>query len=211
MLLLNIIYTSKLNLINNKLHTTVLYTSNNFNFNIGFSSFINLYFNNFLSHKIGQKSILLFNNLNLIFNSTNNYLNLLKRKLIRNKNYPTTSFNNLINCLLLSFYLKDSFIFVKNIVSLFEGTFYKNHRKLLVMLRYIFKTSINLFYFFNILGILFRIKGKIGLGGNSKKRRTKLIFHKLKLNNKNIKLCYSNTIIRTDSGVLGVNFLLTYS
>lgn len=211
MLLLNIVYTPKLDLTNNKLHATVLYTSNNFNFNIGFSSFMNLYFNNFLSYKIGQKSILLFNNLNLIFNSTNSYLNLLKRKLIRNKNYPTTSFNNLINCLLLSFYLKDSFIFVKNIVSLFEGTFYKNHRKLLVMLRYIFKTSINLFYFFNVLGVLFRIKGKIGLGGNSKKRRIKLIFHKLKLNNKNIKLCYNNTITRTDSGVLGVNFLLTYS
>lgn len=179
--------------------------------NLTFSYFINLYFNNFLSYKLGQSSLFLFNNLNFIFNDSNYYFSLLKKKLIKNKNYNRLYIDNVVNCLLLSFYLKDSSIFMANIVSLFETSFYKYHRKLVIMIRYLLKFSIQLFYFFNILGILFRIKGKIGLGGNSKKKLIKLLFNKLKLNNKNIKLCYSNNNARTDSGVLGLSFLLTYS
>ena len=208
---LNSIVLSHINYCNNLFEFNKLISYGSLQNDINFSYFMNLYFNNYIIHKLGQQSVLVFNNLNLIINNSNYYINLLKKKIIKNKNYNFYYISNVINCLLLSLYFKDSSIFMNNIIKLFETSFYKNHRKILVMLRYLLKLSTQLFFFFNILGILFRAKGKIGLGGNSKKKKIKLIFNKLKLNNKNIKLCYSNNRARTDSGVLGLNYILTYN
>jgi len=79
------------------------------------------------------------------------------------------------------------------------------------MIRVILKYINIYFNFFNVLGLLLQIKGKIGLGGNSKKKRFKLLSGKLKLNNKYLKLSYDSTNCRTDSGSLGIKYLITYA
>lgn len=179
--------------------------------NLNYNYYFTNYFNNYITIKSGLSSILVINYLNFSFNNFNNFLIILKKKLLKNKNLGINNVNNLINCLFLSFYLKDSFILLNSLTKILELIFYKYHRKVIVLLRYLFKYFTVLFSFFNILGVLLKIKGKIGLGGNSKKKRLKLIFNKLKLNNKKIKLCLSNAHARTDSGSLGISYLLTYN
>lgn len=66
------------------------------------------------------------------------------------------------------------------------------------------------FKFFNCLGFFLKIKGKISVGGNSKKRRYSIKVGKNSLSRKNIKFNYLKGLVRTPVGVLGFKVLLHY-
>jgi hypothetical protein len=60
------------------------------------------------------------------------------------------------------------------------------------------------------MGFFFKVKGKIGLGGNSKKKRNIVKFGKYSLTQKSLKISYNQGVIRTYSGTLGFEIILAY-
>jgi hypothetical protein len=78
-------------------------------------------------------------------------------------------------------------------------------------LKIILKSLSPIFYSrFKCLGLFIRVKGKIGVGGNSKKRKFVYKLGSFSFTKKNQKLAYSKDSIRTYSGVLGMEIYLTY-
>jgi len=63
---------------------------------------------------------------------------------------------------------------------------------------------------FLINGLSIKIKGKIALGGNAKKKRTSIKAGTISNTRKNTKITTKSFIIRTPTGVLGVNLKLEY-
>ena len=85
-----------------------------------------------------------------------------------------------------------------------EGMYYKNHKKFLnlfkLLLSFLFKY---LNFHFSLKGLYFKLKGKIGLGGNSKKKKFNLNLGSFSLSKKFNKIDYAKNSIKTVSGMLG--------
>jgi len=85
-----------------------------------------------------------------------------------------------------------------------EELYYKNHKKFLMffknILYFLFK-YLNIF--FKIKGFKFLLKGKIALGGNSKKKNFKLNLGSCSLTKKTSIINYNKDFIKTISGTLG--------
>jgi hypothetical protein len=92
-----------------------------------------------------------------------------------------------------------------------ENLYYKNHKKFLVFLKNIFFFLFKyLNSFFNIKGLKFLIKGKISLGGNSKKKKFNLKMGNFSLTSKNSFINYEKDFIKTISGTLGYSFFIFF-
>lgn len=63
---------------------------------------------------------------------------------------------------------------------------------------------------FRCLGFYFKIKGKVGVGGNSKKRKYIIKVGLNTLTSKKVKFNFNKGIVRTSVGVLGFRQLLYY-
>jgi len=91
----------------------------------------------------------------------------------------------IIGILYYSFLLKDASIFVSFLKRVLEKLNVKLHKKIFLGLKKIIKDFFKpLFSFLGVLGILFNIKGKIGVSGNAKKRRYYFYFGKHSLTKK---------------------------
>jgi ribosomal protein S3 len=87
----------------------------------------------------------------------------------------------------------------------------KRHKHFLSSLKY-FLMHVHqiVFKYFKCLGLKISIRGKISVGGNSKKKRYNLALGTNSLGKKKLKISYANGLIKTTTGVLGLNILLFY-
>jgi len=180
---------------------------NNFFF---FKFFVLKYLNNFVCDR---NLYLKFNKNNLdILSDKSYYYMLLKKvrylKFLNDVNLKSKAF---LNLLLVVLYTKDAMLLKNAIKSILENLHFKTHRKFLYNLKIILKSLSYIFYSkFKCLGLSIRVKGKIGVGGNSKKRKFLYKFGSFSFTKKNQKLSYAKDSIRTYSGVLGFEVYLTY-
>jgi hypothetical protein len=116
-----------------------------------------------------------------------------------------------INVILVSLYNKDITL-LKNVVKyILEKLHFKKHKRFLYSLKVILKSIAYVFFYkFKCLGLYIKIKGKIGVGGNSKKRKYIFKLGSFSFTKKSQKLSYVKDSIRTYSGVLGFESYLTY-
>ena len=122
--------------------------------------------------------------------------------------FKTRSFINLI---LICLYNKDIVLLKNTIKGILEKLHFKKHRKLLYNLRVLLKSIIYIFFYkFKCLGLYIKVKGKIGVGGNLKKRKFIFKLGSFSFTKKSQKLVYVKDSIRTYSGVLGFESYLTY-
>ena len=106
---------------------------------------------------------------------------------------------------------KDVNYFYKWFIKVFEKNFYRKHKKLLYTLKLFFKNYLFIYFkFFNCLGFLLKIKGKISVGGNSKKRSYMIKLGSSSLSKKNIKFNFYKGLVRTSVGVLGFKLFLHF-
>ena len=176
--------------------------------------FIKFFISKFLNFFFKDKNLYLkFNKNNIeILSNKNFYFLLLKKirylKFLNDINLKSKSF---LNLLLIVLYSKDVILFKNSLKNILENLHFKTHRKFLYNLKLILKSLSYIFYTkFKCLGILIQVKGKIGVGGNSKKRKFLYKFGSFSFTKKNQHLNYSKDSIRTYSGVLGLEIYMTY-
>jgi len=93
-----------------------------------------------------------------------------------------------------------------------ERIYFKNHKKFLYFLKILLtKYFLNLLYFFNCEGFYFDIRGKIGVTGNAKKRHYSFSLGKFSFTTKKNKISVAKNVLRTNTGVLGVTFILLFN
>jgi hypothetical protein len=116
-----------------------------------------------------------------------------------------------INIILVSLYNKDITLLKNAIKYILEKLHFKKHKRFLYNLKVILKSIVYVFFYkFKCLGLYIKIKGKIGVGGNSKKRKYIFKLGSFSFTKKSQKLSYVKDSIRTYSGVLGFESYLTY-
>jgi hypothetical protein len=67
------------------------------------------------------------------------------------------------------------------------------------------------FSLFQVIGFNLTVKGKIGLGGNSKTKTYIIKTGSYRRTSKKLKLFNTKTSVKTLSGVLGLDFFLTFN
>lgn len=186
----------------------------NFNTNIKLKKNSNFFFfsyflNNYFINKIKNTCYLYFFNFNYTFLEHNKYYNWIINN-IKKLSYNFIFNNNLrylpflLKTVIFFIHTKDTYFLTNWIKFFFESIYFKNHKKLLILLKYIFYFFYKYFkIYLNFKGLLFLIKGKINLSGNSKKKSFKFKFGNYSLNKKNILFNFNKNHINTLSGVLG--------
>ncbi len=117
----------------------------------------------------------------------------------------------IIGVIYYSLILKDSSIFVNFFRKTLERSSIKNHKKIFLGFRKLMKDVFKpLFNYLGILGVLFNIKGKIGVSGSAKKRRYFFYFGKHSLTTRTTKLDIKHTPVWTFTGTLGFTFLIFF-
>jgi hypothetical protein len=147
-----------------------------------------------------------------ILDKTILYTNLIKKtkylKFLKEINFKIKAF---LNLLLISLYSKDVILLKNGIKNNLERLHFKKHRKFLHNLKLLLKSLSSIFFYkFKCLGLFIQIKGKIGLGGSSKKKKFVFKLGSFSFTKKSQKVNYVKDCIRTYSGVLGFELYLTY-
>jgi len=107
---------------------------------------------------------------------------------------------------------KDLTFFRVWLVKKFESVFYRKHKKLLYLIKLFFVNYLFVYLnFFKCKGFFFKIRGKIGVGGNSKKKKYSIRLGRHSLTEKRLKFTNQSGGIRTLVGTLGFNLVLFYN
>lgn len=176
--------------------------------------FIRFFILKYLKNFIQKKNIFISlqkNHINMLERNIF-YTTLIKKtkylKFLKEINFKIKAFLNLI---IISLFSKDVILLKNGIKNILEKLHFKKHRKFLHNLKIIIKSlSYVFFYKFKCLGLYIKIKGKIGLGGSSKKKKFIFKLGSFSFTKKTQKLNYVKDSIRTYSGVLGFEMYLTY-
>ena len=119
--------------------------------------------------------------------------------------------SEILEVIWLSFQNKDVFLFMNWLKKRMEKIHFKNHKKFLNLLKLIMIKYSHIFLeSFRLKGFFFDIRGKVGVGGNSKKRHFFFRIGKINLSSKNSKLDHQQNIVNTSFGALGVTMILSY-
>lgn len=175
--------------------------------------FFDIFVKKFFEEKLQKPIYLSFVKNNVDFLNYNiYYLNLIKRiKKLQIFNKYFRFIKEFLEILILTFYTKDIFLFKNWLIKVSEKLHFKVHKRLFYIIKVIVMKYFSLYFkYFNCLGFCLRVKGKIGLGGSSKTKTFWIKVGKFSLTKKNLKVCYTNGHIRTYSGVLGVEIILSY-
>jgi len=189
-----------------------------------FNTLSNYYKNNlfFIKYYIVKFIYGYLNNKKLLFSLKKNQLgfndNLVGYSLILNKakrllflKELNINLKSFIEFLLVSLYSKDVILFKNFIKYILENIHFKKHKRFLYNLKVLLNLILNIYsYDLQLLGLYIKIKGKIGVGGNLKKRKYSFKNGSFSFTKKNQKLSYNRDIIRTYSGVLGFEIYLAY-
>lgn len=187
------------------------------------------FYTNFYQNNLYFIRFFIYKYLNLFLSDKNLYLTLMKDNIsvveksylykmlvkktkrlgfLKEISFKTKSFINLI---LICLYNKDVVLLKNTIKGILEKLHFKKHRKLLYNLRVLLKSIVHVFFYkFKCLGLYIKVKGKIGVGGNLKKRKFLFKLGSFSFTKKSQKLVYVKDSIRTYSGVLGFESYLTY-
>jgi len=88
---------------------------------------------------------------------------------------------------------------------------FKRHKKFLKFLKLVFlKFFSKTLKFFKCYGFLFKLKGKIGVAGNAKKRKFFFSKKRYSFTRKNTKITFYKMPLTTHTGALGVKFLISF-
>ncbi len=117
----------------------------------------------------------------------------------------------IIGIVYYSLLLKDSSIFVNFFRKILEKLSVKTHKKVFLGLKKLLKDLFKpIFNFLGVYGLFFNVKGKIGVGGNAKKRRYFFYYGVHSITNRNVKVDIKYTSVWTITGSLGFTFLIFY-
>ena len=106
---------------------------------------------------------------------------------------------------------KDIILFKNYIKYCLEIINLKKHKRFFYNLKIFFNLIFNILSFqLSILGLYIKVKGKIGIGGNLKKRKFLYKWGNFSFTKKCQKLNYFKDNIKTYSGVLGLQIYITY-
>ena len=139
-------------------------------------------------------------------------------KIVSNiKNTSNTNFSKLfyvsemVEIIWYSFEFKDLNILSNWLTKTLAQINIKNHKKFLNLFMSVIKNNADDYQnLLRIEGFFFKIKGKIALTGNAKKKQMKFRFGRLLTSNKKNKIISEKNISKTDYGVLGFTMILTY-
>ena len=110
-----------------------------------------------------------------------------------------------------SLLLKDSSIFINFFKKILKNTSIKLHKKIFFSLKkfllLVFKPY---FFFLNVKGLFFNVKGKIGVSGNAKKRRYFFSLGEHSMSTKTLKIDFMFTTVTTFTGILGFSFSIFF-
>jgi hypothetical protein len=178
-------------------------------------NFINYFFKNFFEFFLKCRVELNFKNFNNYLNSvfSNDFIFFLKNKFKRYQFSIGRGFFlfETIEVIWITFFLKDSFFFLNWLIKTAERIPYKNFRKFLSFLRFVFtKVFTKLIAFLGCRGFYFDVRGKVGVAGNAKKRHFSFFYKKYSLSNKNLKINFFQKQLKTYTGALGFTFFLTF-
>jgi hypothetical protein len=94
----------------------------------------------------------------------------------------------------------------------FESLFYKKHKRLLYLIKLFFNNYVLIYLpTFKCLGFYFKLRGKIGVGGNSKKKAYLIKIGNNSLTTKKLKVNFKGGNIRTLVGTLGFTLMLFFN
>jgi len=107
--------------------------------------------------------------------------------------------------------LKDGTFFVNFFKKVLERTKLKLHKKALIGLRKLLGKFFNAYHkCFNLLGLFFNIKGKLGVTGNAKKRRYFFYFGWHNITKRTLRIDLKHVSVWTQTGTLGFTFYLFF-
>jgi hypothetical protein len=178
-------------------------------------SYFNIFLINFLNFFLKKRIFLLIHKLNPLikkfdFSTKLKFLFFkFKKKFKKKVSWKVSKI--LYKIIFLSLKLKDSSFFLKWLKHKLEKIYFTKHKSFIYFLKIFFKHFFNHFKLLvNIKGIFFYIGGKISVAGDSKKRHLFFNFGKHSSSNKNLKINYSRNQVRTETGVLGINFSIFF-
>lgn len=178
-------------------------------------NFFNIFLINFLNFFLKKKFFLLIHKLNPLikkidFNSKLKFLLFkFKKKFKKKVNWKASKI--LYKIIFLSLKLKDSSFFLKWLKYKLEKIYFTKHKSFIYFLKIFFKHFFNHFKLIvNIKGVFFYIGGKISVSGDSKKRHLFFNFGKHSSSTKDLKINYARNQVRTETGVLGINFSIFF-
>lgn len=176
--------------------------------------FFNFFLQKYFTSKIKSKCYFQIFSKNFLFLDNNKYFNwiilLIKRLNILNLT-NLKLIKKFLEIYLIFMYTKDTSFLSNWLKHIMEDLYYKNHKKFLMFFKnilfFLFKY---LKTFFKINGLKFLIKGKISLGGNSKKKKFKINLGACSLTKKNNYINFNKDYIRTVSGTLGYTIFIFF-
>ena len=175
--------------------------------------FFEIFLKKFFELKYDKYVYLTFKKNNVCYLSNNvYYLSLIRRlKKLQIFSKQTNLIKEIVEILILTFFTHDIILFKNWLINVCEKLHFKSHKKLFYILKVIIIKYFNLYFkYFGCLGFCLKINGKIGLGGSSKTKNFWIKVGKFSLSRKNLKIGYTSGSIRTYSGILGVEFILSY-
>ena len=201
-------------LLNNDLVNILFFSKKNKLDYVNYTKFYKFYISN-LFEIILKKSIFFKLDTNF-FKKYNHFLQV--DKIVSSvKNSPNINFSKLfcvsemVEIIWYSFEFKDLNILSNWLIKTLAQMNLKNHKKFLNLFGSIVKNNVDEYqHFLKVNGFFFRIKGKISLTGNAKKKQMKFGFGKLNISDKKNKIIVEKNISKTDYGVLGFTMILTY-
>lgn len=184
-------------------------------FNHTLFNFFNNYFINFINFLLKKKLFFCIKKLNHLVSNfkKNKTIDFMSKRLKKYYNFVggLKFFKEFIEILWLSFVLKDSQFFLNWFKDFMEKINLKNHKKFLNLLKLVLTRYYN-FFFLNsdVLGVFFDIRGKLGVTGSAKKRHMKISSGTHSSTKKKNKISFSQSTVRTSTGVLGVTFCIFF-
>ncbi len=215
--LTNVVYKNKLNFdVFNKNFFNIIKSKILIFKNLNYFNFLNYFFKTFFEFLFLKKLFLNFyfwKNMLIVFKKYDlfKFLNF-KFKKMQHLVGKGFFLNELLEIIFILFLTKDSNFFLNWMIKTMERIYFKNHKKFLYFLKILLtRYFINLLYFFNCEGFHFDIRGKIGVTGNAKKRHYSFSLGKFSFTTKKNKISVAKNVLRTNTGVLGVTFILLFN
>lgn len=175
--------------------------------------FFEFFLKKFLEGMICNRIFLTFvrNDIDFIL-SNQYYLMFIKRvKKLQIFNKDINLVRELVEVLVITMYTYDVTCFKNWLIKVAEKIHFKLHKRLFYIIKIIISKYFNLYFkYFGCLGFCLRVQGKIGLGGSSKTRSFWIKSGQFSLTRKSLKIAYTSGHIRTYSGILGIEAIISY-
>ena len=178
-------------------------------FKFNFDKFFNLFILNFYENLFKTNFFIKFNlNKKLSIFYKNYY-----------KNYPFLFDNNQDNYTIDEMFQIFCFSFINRDISILNNWIinkmnkinFRNHKKFLNMIQhFLFHYKYFFIFILNIEGFFLKVKGKLSVAGNAKKKVFFYKIGKVNLSKKINKIEHSQGLIKSTYGVLGLNMFLSY-